>query len=76
MKYLGTSEDKQHLNVFLEYVPAGSLESQLKNYDLNEVVISNYTHQILLGLEYLHFNNIIHRDIKAANILLKDDGSC
>jgi len=29
---------------------------------------------IIIGLEYMHINNIIHRDIKPENIVLDKDG--
>ncbi len=68
VSYLGTAMKDDSLYVFLEYVPGGSLHSMLREFGkLDEEIITVYTHQILLGLRYLHKKHIIHRDIKGGS---------
>jgi mitogen-activated protein kinase kinase kinase 3 len=75
IKYYGFYLKKHNLNIILEYCNGGSLSSVLKSFKkLNEDLIRNYLTQILKGIEYLHIHNIIHRDIKCANILLNSEG--
>ena len=75
VQYLGTAADDQHLNIFLEYVPGGSIATMLKQYNtFQEPLVKNFVRQILAGLSYLHSKDIIHRDIKGANILVDNKG--
>ena len=64
VKYIGCTKDKECFNIFLEYIPGGSISSIIEKYGkLNEEIIKRYTRQILEGLEYLHAHNIIHRGL-------------
>ncbi|XP_028125961.1 mitogen-activated protein kinase kinase kinase NPK1-like [Camellia sinensis] len=75
VRYLGTTREDALLNILLEIVPGGSISSLLGKFgSFPESVIRMYTKQLLLGVEYLHRNGIMHRDIKGANILVDNKG--
>ena len=78
VKYLGTEmgDTNNMLYIFTEWVPGGSLQSLLKKFGkFDEAVTRKYTFQILQGLQFLHLNRVVHRDIKGANILIDDKGT-
>lgn len=60
---------------FAEY---GSLAQVIKNHfpsGIKEIkLLASILVQILRGLEYLHNNNDIHRDLKCSNILVHSSG--
>ncbi|KAM0474392.1 hypothetical protein ACHAPX_007729 [Trichoderma viride] len=76
VQYLGCSSSTDNLNIFLEYVPGGSVQTMLNSYGaLPEPLVRSFVRQILTGLSYLHNMDIIHRDIKGANILVDNKGT-
>ncbi|KAG6885854.1 hypothetical protein C0993_008817 [Termitomyces sp. T159_Od127] len=77
VQYLGFEETPENLSIFLEYVPGGSIGScLLKHGKFSEEVTKSFTGQILDGLAYLHSQGILHRDLKADNILVEMSGVC
>ncbi|CAK7274811.1 ATP binding [Sporothrix epigloea] len=76
VQYLGCGTSSDFLNIFLEYVPGGSVQTMLNSYGaLPEPLVRSFVRQILHGLSYLHQREIIHRDIKGANILVDNKGT-
>jgi serine/threonine protein kinase len=78
VSYLGTEIDGKDckLYIFQEWVAGGSVKSILDQYGpLSESIVVNYTTQVLLGLNFLHSNQIVHRDIKGSNLLVDDRGT-
>jgi serine/threonine protein kinase len=60
---------------FQEYVQGGSIANMLEQFGcFSEPLVRRYTHQILLGLQYLHSCKAAHRDLKGANLLVSRDG--
>ncbi|XP_065845182.1 mitogen-activated protein kinase kinase kinase kinase 5-like [Oscarella lobularis] len=73
--YFGSYLRNDRLWIAMEFCGGGSLQDIYHiTGGLNELQIAYVCGETLKGLEYLHGKNIIHRDIKGANILLTSDG--
>ena len=66
-------EDHKELILIFELLAEGDLYAKLKSkYKFSEIEISSIITQIMRGLEFLHNNGVMHRDIKLDNILLSE----
>ena len=70
-KILELFEDKDYILIIMEYLNGGNLFSFLKKRrKVSEKTAKFLFKQIMLGIQYIHSHNIVHRDIKLENILI------
>jgi len=71
------SKNKDSLCIVMEYCDGGDLSDIIKKAGrslFSESKILHYFVQMSLGLQYMHTNRILHRDLKTANIFLLGNG--
>ncbi|PIL37174.1 transporter [Ganoderma sinense ZZ0214-1] len=73
-RYYGSFVVAYKLWIVMEYLAGGSCLDLLKAGVFSEAHIAVIMRELLLGLDYLHNEGTIHRDIKAANVLLSASG--
>ena len=76
VNYYGNYLLQNELWIIMEYCGSGSVADLMSvcKECLTEEQIASIMCDTLKGLDYLHRNNKIHRDIKAGNILINDEG--
>ncbi|GKT32846.1 hypothetical protein ADUPG1_006902, partial [Aduncisulcus paluster] len=75
VEYYGSAVSEYVLALVMEYMDAGSVTTLLTNGGaLPEAAVAVITRSLLIGLNALHSNRIVHRDIKSSNILLSSQG--
>uniref|UniRef100_A0A8C1J4K5 protein kinase C n=1 Tax=Cyprinus carpio TaxID=7962 RepID=A0A8C1J4K5_CYPCA len=70
----GCFQTLDHVCFVMEYSPGGDLMTHIHNSIFSERQARFYSACVLLGLEFLHQNRIVYRDLKLDNLLMDSDG--
>lgn len=79
IKFIDSFWYKNNFWIVMEFADGGNLKQKLDELEklgksFTEKEILDIMKQILQGLQYLHSKNIVHRDLKAENILFFKNG--
>lgn len=84
IKFFGTQRPNREIYCLsMEYCDKGDVHELLRNRNakrnkykgLEESIVLDFVYQTIIGLNYIHCRDIIHRDIKLQNILIKSEGN-
>merc|ERR1719203_2399286 len=78
VNFKGAYFKDEYIWLAMEYCGAGAVLDLMKvtGKNLTEQQIQIVMRETLKGLEYLHSKKLVHRDIKAGNVLLDHTGAC
>ncbi|RMB88342.1 hypothetical protein DUI87_35274 [Hirundo rustica rustica] len=75
VNYLDSYLVHEELWLVMEYMDGGTLYDVIYETHMSEDEIAAVSRECLQGLDFLHSNHVMHRDVKSLNILLRTDGS-
>jgi tRNA A-37 threonylcarbamoyl transferase component Bud32 len=77
VSYQGCAVVQSSLIIIMEYIACGSLETIVNTFgNIPEGTAVHYVRDIVRGLSYLHSHDVVHLDVKPANVLLDQQGRC
>ncbi|MGE5691321.1 MAG: protein kinase domain-containing protein [Pseudomonadota bacterium] len=72
LRCYGVGRDDRHVYIAYEYIPGRTVREAMRAGDLGDGGAIETAAQLLDGLAHAHARGIVHRDVKPANVLLRD----
>ena len=72
LKLHGAYESHKAIHLVLDYLSGGDFYNRFNQKGFREFTVMKAFYRILLQLRYIHSKGVVHRDIKAENLIFRD----